>query len=219
MPMRKPIANYPLRFVAVLAAVQTMGGAAHANTFEIFSSFGSGDSVDRSVSYPIAGPANLAIGQTEYAFAFTAAAPGRATTVEVALEQNAGPGFDVLVTLAADASGEPGSILGTGSAALPAITITRSRVVSVVLESPSTVNAETAFWIGLSTIGAAEFRWHANDQGLETSVANSVDGRTSWSVLQDSPTPAARILGVPEPSAAVILCSAILSCGTIAARW
>jgi len=171
--------------------------AGPAAAVAIYDNFGPGDSFGGS-SYGF----NAVYRDNAVSFEVGASdAPFILESIEVAL-QGSGGGEGVLVNLALDDGGQPGTVLETASVYIfgtPMIH-TASFSGTTLIDTPGT------YWVWLRMNSGSTFQWLLNDQGALGSYASSDDAGSSWSPWTPPTTePAFRVNAVPEPSTALLL--------------
>lgn len=182
---------------SLLAAAVVWATAGPAGAITIYDNFGPGDSFG-SAAYGFNtvardGAVSFEVGASD--------APFMLDSIEFAL-QGSGGGEGILVNLASDSAGEPGTILETASVYIfgTAAIHTASFSGTTLIDTPGT------YWVWLRMNSGSQFNWFQNDQGVTGSYANSDDAGSSWDLLSPPTTePAFRVNAVPEPSTVLLL--------------
>ena len=140
-----------------------------------------------STGAALAGPDTIH-GQSWLAAAFTPAASATVTEVEVAAAQIAGPNTFV-IHLYADAAGVPGKQLWSGKAAFPTFGDCCA-VVAIHHGKGIPVNANTQYWIGITTPPAATNEsgaWNLNVLDQVDPNLLAVDTGSGWQSFMSTP--------------------------------
>lgn len=195
--------------IAVLAAVVALvAGPARARADTIFSDFGSGDSFNTGLGYPICGTFYCPSGEGDVAAAFTPTTDFTLSQVDIALSNVSGTN-GATVELVNDASGLPSSTVleSWNLSGLPPY-LSSYTPESLVSSGGVTLSHGTQYWIvALPADSSTSDGWNWNIQG-EVGVASN-DG-FGWYYSSTFTTPAFDVLGTrasvtPEPASLALL--------------
>jgi hypothetical protein len=163
----------------------------------LYSNIGAGFPADSASSYSTG--ANF-LGTT-----FTTTAAGILGSIEIDVD-GTGP---VTVGLYTSSSNEPGTLLESWSAVIPAgagfpvpaVTILTSVV-------PVSLSASTQYWFVFAQSSGNQVHWFSNDESVSGGSWVSSAGQTLTSLINEfssSPAPGIQLIAAPEPASAILL--------------
>jgi hypothetical protein len=198
-----------LQLVCGIALTSLLGAApAHADSI-VFSNLGPGGTYDAGVGYNVSGPTSQAEEATAIGQPFVPLADYTFDALDIALnwvlDTNAGT-----VSLASDASGQPGAILESFRFTdRPHMSSTATNLAVGMSTVHPLLRAGTPYWIVASADGDAYMSWNLNNTG-RFGTAIQINGGP-WIPRPELASAAFRVRGsaaeniVPEPASLLLL--------------